>query len=88
MERYEDERLINVGWGVDVSIAELAELIAATVGFQGKLRFNPAMPDGTPRKLLDVSRLRAQGWSPRISLEAGITQTYRWFCDNLRTLRA
>jgi GDP-L-fucose synthase len=88
MQQYEDERLINVGWGADVSIAELAALVAEAVGFTGQLRFNPAMPDGAPRKLLDVSRLSAAGWVPRIALEAGVSQTYAWFCDNLGKLRA
>jgi len=87
MERYEDERLINVGWGTDASIAELAALVARVVGFSGRLRFNTSMPDGTPRKLLDVSRLTAVGWKPRIALEAGIRQTYDWYRENLDRLR-
>jgi GDP-L-fucose synthase len=88
MERYEDERLINVGWGTDTSIAELAALVARVVGFSGGLRFNTSMPDGTPRKLLDVSRLTAVGWTPKIGLEAGIRQTYEWYCRNLGSLRS
>jgi len=87
MERYEDERLINVGWGTDASIAELAALVARVVGFSGRLSFNTSMPDGTPRKLLDVSRLTAVGWKPRIALEAGIRQTYDWYRENLDRLR-
>ncbi len=88
MERYEDERLINVGWGTDVSIAELAGMIAETVGFKGRLRFDTSKPDGTPRKLLDVTRLRAQGWAPSISLESGIARTYEWYVDSLGRLRS
>lgn len=87
MERYEDERLINIGWGLDVSVAQLAELVAKTVGFQGRLRFNTAMPDGTPRKLLDVARLRALGWRPQVSLEDGIARTYAWYVESLGSVR-
>jgi GDP-L-fucose synthase len=83
MDRYEDERLINVGWGSDVSIAELAAIVAQSVGFGGRLRFNTDMPDGTPRKLLDVARLSALGWRPRITLDAGIASTFAWYRDNL-----
>lgn len=87
MERYEDARPINVGWGRDVSIAELAALIADAVGFSGALRFDRSKPDGTPRKLLDTSRLTRLGWTPRIPLEAGIRSTYAWYLANLSTLR-
>jgi GDP-L-fucose synthase len=87
MRHYEDERWINVGSGSDVSIAELARSIAAVVGFPGKLRFDPSKPDGTPRKLLDSSRLTALGWSPRIALEDGIRATYAWYLDHHATAR-
>ncbi|MGH8218250.1 MAG: GDP-L-fucose synthase family protein [Steroidobacteraceae bacterium] len=87
MEGYDEERPINVGWGADISIAELAALVARIVGYSGARRFNPAMPDGTPRKLLDTSRLKALGWAPRISLEAGIADTYEWFMRNRIRLR-
>lgn len=87
MERYDSDEWINVGWGKDVTIAELAALIARTVGFRGKPRFNRAMPDGAPRKLLNTSRLEGLGWTPRIALEAGIEQTYRWFLDHRDRLR-
>ena len=73
---------VNVGCGSDVSIAELAALIARITGFPGDIGFDPSMPDGTPRKLLDVSRLRALGWSASIGLEEGIRQTYDWMVDN------
>jgi GDP-L-fucose synthase len=79
MQRYSDEAPINIGWGEDLSIAQLAQLIAEVTGFQGELRFDASKPDGTPRKLLDVSRLRALGWSPRLALRAGVTATYEWF---------
>jgi GDP-L-fucose synthase len=87
MERYDDERPINVGWGSDVSIADLAALIAATEAFTGQLRFDPTKPDGTPRKLLDVSRLRSLGWTPTIALHAGIERTYEWYLKSLGRLR-
>ncbi|HVW70193.1 MAG TPA: GDP-L-fucose synthase [Steroidobacteraceae bacterium] len=87
MQHYEDERLINVGWGTDVSIAELAGMIAETVGFKGRLRFDTSKPDGTPRKLLDTTRLSALGWRPSVSLESGIARTYEWYVDSLERLR-
>jgi GDP-L-fucose synthase len=70
---------INVGTGQDLTIAELAALIQEIVGFEGELVFDPSKPDGTPRKLLDVSRLTALGWSATTSLREGITRTYRWY---------
>jgi len=79
MRHYEAEAPINVGWGEDISIAELTRLIARIVGFEGEIRFDTSRPDGTPQKLLDVSRLKTLGWSPRITLEAGISATYEWF---------
>jgi GDP-L-fucose synthase len=69
---------VNVGCGMDISIAELAELIAGITGFHGQIEFDPTMPDGTPRKLLDVSRLRSLGWEAGISLEEGIRETFEW----------
>jgi GDP-L-fucose synthase len=84
MKNYDDERWINVGCGQDLTIAELARMIAAVVGFSGALRFDPSRPDGTPRKLLDTSRLTALGWAPRVGLEAGIRATYQWFLENPR----
>ena len=79
MRQYSDEPPINVGWGEDISIGELARLVADTVGFNGELRFDPSKPDGTPRKLLDTSRLTALGWQPKIHLKAGLGSTYEWF---------
>jgi GDP-L-fucose synthase len=82
MQSCSNEQLVNVGWGADVSIAELAALVARTIGYTGALRFNTAMPDGTPRKLLDVSKMNALGWTARTPLEEGLASTYQWFLDN------
>ena len=79
MDRYDDERIINVGTGVDLTIAEAAEAIRRAVGYDGEVVFDATKPDGTPRKLLDVSRLRALGWSPAIAFERGIADTYTWY---------
>ena len=79
MKNWSDEEPINIGTGTDITIAELARLIADIVGFTGDFIFDPSKPDGTPRKLLDVSKLTALGWRPRIDLEAGICQTYEWY---------
>jgi GDP-L-fucose synthase len=79
MKTWSGEEPINIGTGTDVTIAELAKLIADIIGFTGRFLFDPAKPDGTPRKLLDVSKLTALGWLPRIPLEAGIRQTYEWY---------
>lgn len=88
METYEREELINVGWGQDVSIAELAALVSKAVGFRGSHAFDTSKPDGTPRKLLDTSRINQLGWRPTIKLESGIETTYRWFQSNLNELRS
>ena len=82
MERYSDESHVNIGWGEDVSIAELATLIAEIVGFKGRLRYATDKPDGTPRKLLDVLMLNGMGWQPKIGLREGLTDAYRWFVEN------
>jgi GDP-L-fucose synthase len=82
MRRPTEHTLVNVGVGKDISIRELAELIRDVVGFTGQIRFDSAKPDGTPRKLLDVSRLHSLGWRARISLRAGIAATYRWYVEN------
>jgi GDP-L-fucose synthase len=79
MHSYSEERPINVGWGEDLSIAELAALIARIIGFTGHFEFDPQRPDGTPRKVLDVSRLAALGWKPSVDLRAGIELTYEWY---------
>lgn len=79
---YSGESHLNVGTGTDVTIRELAELVADVVGWSGSLRFDTSMPDGMPRKLLDVSRLAKMGWRARIGLREGIEQTYRWFVEH------
>ena len=84
---YDDEKIVNVGWGEDVTIRELADMISSAVGFRGGLNFDPAKPDGTPRKLLDVSRMNALGWRPRIALAAGIDSTYSWFKQHVAEAR-
>ncbi|HET8608551.1 MAG TPA: GDP-L-fucose synthase [Burkholderiales bacterium] len=76
------EGVYNVGTGTDVTIAELANCIKDVVGLDGELAFDAGKPDGTPRKLLDIARIRALGWKPRFDLEAGIRDTYRWCLDN------
>ena len=87
MRHYDGESWVNVGWGRDETIAELADTIRRVVGFEGTLRFDSSKPDGTPRKLLDTRRLTELGWAPRIGLEAGIRSTYEWFVNNLHSLK-
>jgi GDP-L-fucose synthase len=82
LEKYDSPEIINVGCGEDISIRELAELICDVVGFDGELAWDTTKPDGTPRKLLDVTRLRALGWKPAIPLRDGIARTYEWFRAN------
>ena len=79
LERYSQAGHINVGSGEELSIRQLAEQVAQVVGFTGRLEFDPSMPDGTPRKLMDVSRIRALGWKPRLSLPEGIRSAYAWY---------
>jgi GDP-L-fucose synthase len=76
LENYSEELFVNVGFGSDISIADLALLVKKIVGFEGELLFDTSKPDGTPKKLMDSSRLRAMGWFPKIDLEKGITETY------------
>jgi GDP-L-fucose synthase len=87
MKAWSDEEPINIGTGADVTITDLARMIADVVGFTGRFVFDGSKPDGTPCKLLDVSKLTALGWSPRIDLAAGIRQTYEWY-RTFRTMRA
>jgi GDP-L-fucose synthase len=84
---YAGEEPVNVGCGSDVSIAELARLIADAAGFRGRILYDSTKPDGTPRKLLDVSRITAMGWRPKINLAEGIAQTYAWYASHLDTVR-
>jgi len=84
LEKYDSPEIINVGYGEDISIRELAELICEVVGFQGELAWDNTKPDGTPRKLLDVSKVHALGWRHQIHLREGIARTYQWFRENNR----
>ncbi|MFL6601388.1 MAG: GDP-L-fucose synthase family protein [Steroidobacteraceae bacterium] len=79
MQKYDAAGWINVGTGNDLTIADLARTIARVVGFKGSIRFDSSKPDGTPRKLLDISRLSALGWQPRIDLDRGLRSTYEWY---------
>ncbi len=88
MNTYNQVEFVNVGTGQEVSIKELALTIKAVVGYEGELVFDTTKPDGTPRKLLDVSRLTAAGWQAKTSLKQGIEQTYSWFVQNYDTIRA
>jgi GDP-L-fucose synthase len=80
MTNYSSAEIVNVGWGRDISIAELAETVRDIVGFEGEIVYDTRKPDGTPRKLLDTARLTGLGWTPSISLEEGIRGTYAWYC--------
>lgn len=87
MRHYDGDQLVNVGTGVDVTIAELAGMVREVVGYRGELEFDTTKPDGTPRKLLDVSRLGSLGWSAGIGLADGLESTYRWFLQNRDNFR-
>jgi GDP-L-fucose synthase len=82
LETYDSDEIVNVGCGDDVSISELAKIVMSVTNYQGRLTFDTTKPDGTPRKLLDVSRLNRLGWRPKIPLRAGIERTYAWFKDH------
>ena len=83
MQEYDSGQIINVGSGEDLTILELARIIQEITGYRGALRFDDSKPDGTPRKLLDVSALSALGWKPKIPLREGIQKTYRWYLEHL-----
>lgn len=87
MMHYSDDAPINVGSGEEVTIRELAAMVARAIGFDGAIAADPARPDGTPRKLVDSGRLRALGWQPRIALGDGIAATCRWFCETTGAVR-
>ncbi len=87
LKTYDGEPIVNIGWGEDVTIRELAEMVAAATKFQGRLVFDASKPDGTPRKLLDTSRLTSLGFRPKITLKDGIDQTYAWFKEHLTDAR-
>jgi GDP-L-fucose synthase len=84
LEKYDSPEIVNVGCGQDISIRELAELICEVVGFEGDLAWDTTKPDGTPRKLLDVSKIHALGWRHTIALREGIERTYEWFLKNIK----
>jgi GDP-L-fucose synthase len=87
LHAYDNERIVNVGCGEDLTIRELAELVMSVIDYRGRLLFDTTKPDGTPRKLLDVTRLRKLGWSPRIPLREGIESTYAWFLAHAEDAR-
>ncbi|HEX4632009.1 MAG TPA: GDP-L-fucose synthase [Chthoniobacterales bacterium] len=82
LEKYDSPEIVNIGCGEDISVRELAELIGEIVGFKGQLTWDATKPDGTPRKLLDVSKIHALGWRHQIGLREGIKRTYEWFLEN------
>jgi GDP-L-fucose synthase len=82
LQDYDEEPIVNIGWGEDLTIGELAETVMSAIGYSGTLTFDHTKPDGTPRKLLDVSRLKELGWRPRIRLREGIESTYTWFKEH------
>jgi Nucleoside-diphosphate-sugar epimerases len=88
MMHYSGEDIVNIGVGEDVSILELAQIVARVVGYEGEIRTDPSKPDGTPRKRLDVSKLNALGWKAKIGLEEGIRQTVDWYRQHVGTIRA
>jgi len=81
------EHLYNVGTGVDLTIRELAELIQKTVGHTGEIIWDASKPDGTPRKLMDVSKMHDLGWKHKVELEQGISRTYNWFLENINNFK-
>jgi GDP-L-fucose synthase len=87
LRNYDAEEIVNIGWGEDISIRALAELVMSVIGYSGELVFDLSKPDGTPRKLLDVSRLNSLGWHPKIRLEDGIRETYKWFLQHAADAR-
>ena len=88
MEHYSDEETVNIGVGGDISIKDVAEMVKAVVGFEGKLTFDTTKPDGTPRKLLDVSKLNQLGWYAKIPLKQGLPETYEWFLAHQKDFRS
>lgn len=88
IENYDSPEIINLGCGEDVTIRELAEIVLEAVGLEANIVFDTTKPDGTPRKLWDITRLQKLGWKPRISLRDGIRQIYSWFLENGGSVRA
>jgi len=87
LQGYDAEAIVNIGWGQDVTIRELAEIVVSVIGYRGRIAFDATKPDGTPRKLLDVTRLSGLGWRPKISLRQGIESTYAWFQEHFADAR-
>ena len=87
MQHYSDDEMVNLGTGDEITIADLAALICRVVGFKGGVRFNSSKPDGTPRKVLDLTRLHSLGWRARISLTDGLQRTYRWYLEQGQQIR-
>ena len=87
MKHYSSDEIVNVGWGKDISIRELAELTKKVVGYGGDIVFDTSKPDGTPRKLLDTSRIQSLGWEPSIELADGLKETYRWYLRSEGAIR-
>ena len=87
LENYSGEQHVNIGTGKEVTIKQLAELVKDTVGYSGEIMWNSKMPDGTPRKLTDVTKLHELGWSHKIELEEGVRLAYKWFVDNIDDAR-
>lgn len=85
MDHYKGNDFFNVGYGQEVTILELAQLIKKVTGYQGEIVMDASKPDGTMRKLTDISRIKDTGWAPRIDLETGLRQTYEWFCEKYET---
>ena len=90
MENYNAKDLgefVNIGRGEDIKIRELAPLIKRVVGFEGEIKYDPSKPDGMPRKLLDISRMRSLGWEPKTALEEGVKKTYEWYLEHIREVK-
>lgn len=87
LENYDEEEIVNIGVGEDLSIAELANIVRDVVGFEGEIVYDASKPDGTPRKLVDISKIAGLGWRARTGLREGVAQTYQWFLDNKAELR-
>ena len=82
IDAYDSAETINIGWGDDLPIKELAETVASVIGFEGEIEWDTSKPDGMPRKLLDTSRINALGWRPTITLRDGVASTYAWYINN------
>jgi len=84
MLEYDDEQFINIGSSTDISIKELTEMIVKVVGYEGEIRWDTTKPNGTPRKLMDSSRINSLGWSPKVNISDGLEKTYTWFKENIK----